>query len=29
MMWSEKYRPQNFLDLVGNEDARKLFVDWF
>ena len=29
MMWSEKYRPQNFLDLVGNEDARKLFVEWF
>jgi len=28
-MWSEKYRPQNFLDLVGNEDARKLFVEWF
>ena len=29
MMWSEKYRPQNFLDLVGNEEARKLFVEWF
>ena len=29
MMWSEKYRPQNFLDLVGNEDSRKLFIDWF
>ena len=29
MMWSEKYRPQKFMDLIGNEDARKFFVDWF
>jgi len=29
MMWSEKYRPNNFLDLIGNEESRKLFVDWF
>jgi replication factor C large subunit len=28
-MWSEKYRPQNFMDLIGNEDARQLFVGWF
>ena len=29
MMWSEKYRPQGFTDLLGNEDARKSFVGWF
>ena len=29
MMWSEKYRPQRFIDLIGNEDARKSFVEWF
>jgi len=29
MMWSEKYRPQHFIDLIGNEDARKSFVEWF
>ena len=29
MMWSEKYRPQNIFDMVGNEDARKQFVEWF
>ncbi len=29
MMWSEKYRPKNILDLVGNEDARKSLVQWF
>ena len=28
MMWSEKYRPKNLLDMVGNEEARKSFVDW-
>ncbi len=28
MMWSEKYRPKNILDLIGNEDARNSFVDW-
>ena len=28
MMWSEKYRPQNIFDMVGNEDARKQFVEW-
>ncbi len=27
-MWSEKYRPKNILDLIGNEDARNSFVDW-
>ena len=29
MMWSEKYRPQDLTDLIGNEDARKFFVEWF
>ena len=29
MMWSEKYRPQNFMHLIGNEDARQLFARWF
>lgn len=28
MMWSEKYRPKNLLDMVGNEEARESFVDW-
>jgi len=28
-MWSEKYRPQHLIDLIGNEDARKSFVEWF
>ena len=29
MMWSEKYRPQNIIDLIGNEDVRASFVEWF
>ncbi len=29
MMWSEKYRPQNISEMVGNEDVRKQFLDWF
>ncbi len=28
MMWSEKYRPKDILDLIGNEDARNSFVEW-
>jgi len=28
-MWSEKYRPQKIADMVGNEDARTKFVEWF
>jgi replication factor C large subunit len=28
-MWSEKYRPQSFADMVGNEEARTAFVEWF
>ena len=29
MMWSEKYRPQDLMDMVGNEDVRAAFVEWF
>lgn len=28
MMWSEKHRPKKIIDMVGNEEARKSFVDW-
>lgn len=28
MMWSEKHRPQLISDMVGNEEARKSFVEW-
>lgn len=28
MMWSEKYRPQKIIDMVGNEEARKSLVEW-
>ncbi|MBI5698519.1 MAG: AAA family ATPase [Thaumarchaeota archaeon] len=27
-MWSEKHRPKKIIDMVGNEEARKSFVDW-
>ncbi len=29
MMWSEKYRPKNFLEVIGNEDAKETLVNWF
>mgnify|MGYP001594468208 FL=1 len=29
MMWSEKYRPQSLMDMIGNEEARVAFVEWF
>ena len=29
MMWSEKYRPKNLIEMVGNEEAKELFVKWF
>jgi len=29
MMWSEKYRPQSLMDMIGNEEARASFVEWF
>ena len=28
-MWSEKYRPKNLLDLIGNEEAKISIVEWF
>ena len=28
MMWSEKHRTKQIIDMVGNEEARKSFVDW-
>lgn len=28
-MWSEKYRPQNISDMVGNEEPRKAIIEWF
>jgi replication factor C large subunit len=29
MMWSEKYRPKNLLEMVGNEEVKEFFVKWF
>jgi len=29
MMWSEKNRPQNISEMVGNEEARSALVEWF
>ena len=28
-MWSEKYRPQNISDMVGNEEPRVAIMKWF
>jgi len=28
-MWSEKYRPQNISDMIGNEESRSSLVEWF
>ncbi len=28
-MWSEKYRPQNIFDMLGNEDSRSSIIEWF
>ncbi len=28
MMWSEKYRPKNLLEMIGNEEAKQSFVKW-
>jgi len=28
-MWSEKHRPQSIIDMVGNEESRASFVEWF
>jgi len=29
MMWSEKHRPQSISEMIGNEEARNSFVEWF
>ena len=29
LMWSEKYRPQNISDMVGNEESRAAIMEWF
>ena len=29
LMWSEKYRPQNISDMVGNEEPREAIIKWF
>ena len=28
-MWSEKHRPQNVSDMVGNEESRAAIMEWF
>lgn len=28
MMWSDKYRPKNLLEMIGNEEAKESFVKW-
>ena len=28
-MWSEKHRPQNISDMVGNEESRASVMEWF
>ncbi len=29
LMWSEKYRPHNISDMVGNEESRSAVMEWF
>ncbi|CAD6526133.1 AAA ATPase central domain protein [metagenome] len=29
LMWSEKYRPQNIFDMIGNEESRSSIIEWF
>lgn len=28
MMWTEKYRPQKFEDMIGNDEARSSVIKW-
>ena len=28
-MWSEKHRPHNIYDMIGNEDSRAAIIEWF
>lgn len=28
MLWVEKYRPQKIDDVIGNEEAKAIFVEW-
>ncbi len=29
MMWSEKYRPADISEMIGNEEARATLLEWF
>jgi len=29
MMWSEKHRPQNISNMIGNEESRAAIIEWF